>query len=254
MSSLSHIFQKPNKIENVGEIYPVLLKDYDEFMDKANLLSYSYSHFDVEAVSNSLQMPKEDIKLLDLLMIISTQTDSAELAFDNLNVVFSIVLKKKVDYSFGENGLYFVCGDEYLIDRNNYDEVRKVIMEQNLIFEPKVFKSKIAQEWAERVLQTRARSAVNITIEDMVTTVAVLSGKHYWDLENYSYYQLKAEFSRINKIKNYETNSMLLGNPYASDVKLDHYAENMEMFKSPYDDIFVSKNKLSKLNSALGEE
>lgn len=252
--TLAHIFQKPKIIENVGEVYSVLMKDYDDFMDKANILSYSYAHFAVDEISKSMEIPKEEIKLLDLITIISTQTESFEQAFDNLNVVFSIVLRKPVENTWGENGIYFFSGDEYLIDRNNYDDVRKAIMEQNLIFEPKVFKSKLTQEWAERVLQTRAKSSVNITIEDMVTTVAVLSGKHYWDLENYSYYQLKAEFSRISKIKNYDTSSQLLGNPYASDVKLDHYAENVEMFKSPYDDIFVSKNKLSKLNSALGEE
>lgn len=250
--SLSHIFQKPQLVGNAGDIYPVLMKDYEEFITKSNIILYNYEHFDVDYISNFFDIPKDDIKLLDLIAIMFYQEKMYEQIIKNLEDVFSIVLRKKINSYFNEGVLYFYSDEGNIINRDNYDEIRKIIMEQNLLFEPKVFKNKHTQEWAELVLKQREKNSVKMTIEDMITTVAVFSGKHYWDLENYSYYQLKAEFNRISKIKEYETMSIALANPYASNIEIKHFAEDTEILKNPYDDIFVNKNKLSNLNSAIG--
>lgn len=252
MSNLSHIFQKPIVVDSVGEIYPVLLKNYDEFIEKANVLVFNYGHFNLDEIAKMFNTYKENIKLLDLIVLAAKQTNAEEQTYQNLQDIFSIVLRKKIKYNITDNGLFFNSDDKYLIDRFNYDEIRKVVMEQNLIFEQKVFKNKLTAKWAEKVLNARAKNTINMTIEDMVTTVSVYTGKNYSDLEYYSYYQLKADFNRIMKIKNYETMSIAMANPYAGNIKLDHFAENIEMFKNPYDDIFVSDNKLSDIKSALG--
>lgn len=249
MSTLSHIFQKPKAVESIGEVYPVLMKDYDKFMDKVNVILLNYAHFNVDDIAKALGIQKEEIKLLDLVILTAIQSDTTELTYNNMCDIFSIVLRKNILYKIIDDSFLFFYSEESngIIDRNNYDEIRKVIMEQNLLFEPKVYKSAITQQWAEKVLKARAKNSVNITTEDMITTVAVLSGKHYWDLENYSYYQLKAEFDRISKIKDYDTTAIMLGNPYATDIKLGHYAENMNMFKNPYDDVFKEKSEMKKI-------
>lgn len=255
MSKTQDILGKPTNIEFIGDIYPVLIKDYDEFMKVANALTYSYDHFDLVELAKIIGVAKEELKLLDLITIISTQTNTYEQTFNSLASVFSFALRKQINYLDGANGVLFHSEDHSTnIDRYNYDEIRQVVMRQNLIFTPKVFKNKLAQEWAEKVLKARAKSSSNITLEDILTTVSVMDGKHYWDLENYTYYQVKADFDRICKIKNYDSMSILLANPYAGKLDIEHFAESMDMHKNPYDDVFKSKNKLQGLNNALGSK
>lgn len=251
MSSLSNIFQKPRKLHSVGEIHPVLMKDFDEFMDNANIISYTYDHFSLDEIALMLDISKEELKLLDLITLVSKETDTYEQTFDNLCKVLSIVLRKEVKFTYGHTGVCFYDNNSFLVDRDNYDDVRTIIMEQNLIFMPKVYKDKLAQEWANKVLAQRAKNGINITIEDMVTTIAVVSGKHYWELENYSIYQIKAEFARIGKDKAYHTN-VAYQCAGAEKITIEHYAENTDMYKNPYDDVFKSKDKLKNIGNALG--
>lgn len=250
MSLLSNIFQKPKAIPSVGEIYPVLMKDYDEFMDNANVISYTYDHFNLEEIAPMLGVLSEELKLLDLITLVSKETNTYEQTFDNLCKVFSIILRKKVDFTFGHTGVCFFDNKGFLIDRDNYDEIRSIIMKQNLIFSQKIYKSRLVQEWANKVLEARAKNAIDITIEDMITTIAVVSGKHYWDLENYTYYQIKAEFARIGKDKAYHTN-VAYQCAGAEKITIEHYAENTDIFKNPFDDVFKSSEN-SKLDKALG--
>jgi hypothetical protein len=250
MSSLDNILSRPKFVESVGYIYPVIIKDYDEFMENANVISYTYDHFDLDELSNVFEQPKENIKLLDLITIVSRQTGTFEQTFNNLKTVFSIVLRSDVNFAVRENGVVFYNDNSY-IDRSNYDEIRKIIMGQNLIFSPKIYKSAIVQEWANKVIAARAESAVDIRLEDMLSTISIVTGKHYWDLEKYSYYQIKTEFARIGKDKAYHTN-VAYQCAGAEKVSIEHYAENAGIDMNPYDDIFVDSKKNSKLDKAMG--
>lgn len=240
--SVKNIFNKPEIITGVGEIHSVLMKDYDEFMDISNILTYNYEHFNIESIKKELNVD-EEIKLLDLLSIYLSHSDQENKAFKNLARLFTMVLHKEIHYETNEYiGLYFTSKDKKtVIDRSNYDQVRKIIMKQNVIIEPPIIKNDIVREWVEAAINARAKNSVDIRMEDMITTVAYNSGKHYWDLENYSIYQLKSEFQRIVKDKTYHTNVQF--KCAGSDkVGNEHYAENTDMYKSPYDDIIKNKN------------
>jgi hypothetical protein len=250
MSSLDSILSRPKFVESVGYIHPVIIKDYDKFMENANVISYTYNHFNLDELSNYFGQSKEDIKLLDLINIVSRQTQTFEQTFNNLSVVFSTVLRKKVNYEVSDLGVYFY-NDNTLIDRNNYDEIRAIIMKQNLIFTPKVFDHPLVQDWANKVLEARAKEAVDIRVEDMLSTISIVSGKHYWDLENYTIYQIKADFARIGKDKAYHTN-VAFKCAGADKIDISHYAENAGLDKNPFDDIFIDSKKNAKLDKALG--
>jgi hypothetical protein len=86
-------------------------------------------------------------------------------------------------------------------------------------------------------------------MEEMLSTVSVFTGKHYWDLKDYTIYQLRSDFNRICKIEEYRTQSMVFANPYAdlSKFKMDHFAEKIDMYKNPYDDVFKDKSTMKKI-------
>lgn len=254
---MNNILNKPKFVKDVGNIYPVTMNDYDEFMDKANIITVGYQHFNLDEIKNSFGI--EDIKLLDLVTILARQEDESEDINNNKALLgmcdlFSIILhveRVSISYHFtNEYGLLFKIGQDRMIHRENYDEVRSVIMEQNLLFEAKVYKNEIIQKWANKVLEARAKNGIDIDMEDYLTTIASASSKHYWDLANYTLYQVKSEFARIGKFKAFETNLALIG--HSTSIGNDHYAEKTDIQKNPYDDVFVDDSKLSGMKSGLG--
>jgi hypothetical protein len=245
--SVKYIFGLPEFIEGIGKIYPIQMKYYDDFMNAANIICLSYDHFNLVEIKKAYKT--EDIKLFDLLILTASQSEDGELAFLNLSKIFSYVLRKEVFFS--ENLICFITNDGESINRFNYDQFREVVMNQNLLFTPKVYKNKKIQEWAEKVLKTRAKNSLDSTIEDMISTIAVISGKDYDTLANYSIYQIRQEFNRIMKIESYR-NAIAFRCAGDDKTKIEHFAEIIDMFKNPYDDIFKEKNTMKNINSALG--
>jgi hypothetical protein len=236
MDNLNYIFGRPKHVHGIGNVHPIKLNDYDEFIDCSMVLYYSKNNFPEEF---------QEHNLLDLLVGLKD-----EKIIEDLEKVLTMVLKQDVRFSVINNNDYgFVIDETHNINRNNYDTVRQVIMQQNLMFEQKVYKDKLVQEWANKVIQARAKSSIKMEFEDMVSTVSVFTGKHYWDLAEYTIYQLKSDFNRISKFKDYDAS--VLFRTASSDVKINHFAEDIDLFKNPYDDLFKSKDKLKKLDDSI---
>ncbi|MNH66532.1 hypothetical protein D3C73_185650 [compost metagenome] len=234
-----YIFGEPDFTESVGHIYPVKLKDYDQFQEASSVLYYNKHHFGDEF---------QEFLLLDLIVLGLRE----QKFIDDLQTIFTIVTQKEVEFKYDEtNQSYgFILDNTYLINGLNYDEIRQIIMKQNIMFEQKVYKDKRVQAWAEKTMKARSKNGIKMDLEDIISTVSVITGKNYSDLREYTIYQLQSDFNRINKIKSYDTTVSFM---CAGDTKssLTHYAEKVDLFKNPYDDIFVSKDKLSNLNKAF---
>lgn len=238
MSSTKYIFGKPEHVNGVGDVHFIKLKNYDEFLECSNYLYINKNHFTDEF---------KDHYLLDLLIF----------AFQDQNVVedlvkmFSLVLQTEVTFSVNDkHEIVFITTDNGLIDKFNYDNLRQIIMRQNLMFEQKVYKDKIVQAYMHKVFEAKAKSGIKLEFEDKISTVSVFTGKHYWDLEEYTIYQLEVDFNRVSKFKNYDTS--VAARVAGSDNKIEHFAENVDLFKNPYDlsSFTKSKDSTSKLDKS----
>ncbi len=240
--SLNNILGRPVDVPEVGSVFPVKVKDWDIFEKNVNILMLSKK-------SLPLEIENDDITLLDRI-VFGLKDESV---INSICTIFNLVFNTKGFAITGTPESYFLSDSENIfIEPLLYDDIRRIILHQNLILEPKIYKDKRMQEWAQKALEVRNKDAANITLEDMITTVAVISGKHYWDIEEYTMYQLQSEFRRINKIKHYDTTSIMFANPYATDIKLDHFAEYLDLYADPYKDLFKKKEKLN-ITKALGE-
>ncbi|MFB5759103.1 hypothetical protein [Paenibacillus medicaginis] len=239
MTSLNHILGYPEIISGIGEVHPITLKDYDLFESCSSVLYLTKAHFGENYA---------DHFLLDLL-VLGVNDDVIK---NSLRLIFSIVTKKEVTLHIdaSTNNYAFVIDEENQINKYNYDQLRQLIMKQNLMFEQKVYKNKIIKEWAEKALKARSKKGAKITIEDIISTISVFTGKHYKDLASYTIYQLQSDFNRINKLKDYDAT---IAFKCAGDdkSKIGHYAEFIDLFKNPNDDPFVDDSKLANLNSAI---
>src|SRR3972149_6816608 len=139
------------------------------------------------------------------------------------------------------------------ISKNHFEETEYPLLllvlmsaQQLNLTEDELIK-KLVQEWANKVLESRSRNSTKISIEDIITTVSVYKGKDYSELLNYTIYQIYADFYRIRKMKKYDTDT-LFATVSSEKFTIEDFAEEINMFKSPYDDLFVSSDKLNKLN------
>lgn len=251
MGSLDNIRGKPyeyyeedknkNKL-NMFTINPITMQDYDKFQEVNSLLYFTKDHF---------QFDNEEYKLLDMIVFVVEEHEKYKRIRD-LETLFSLIIKKDIVYYGKEDCYFFISTDEKnIIHRENYDEIRKIVMRQNIMFEPRIYKNKIVQEWAELTLQAKMKNQPKITIEDMITTISTFTGKHYWDLEKYTIYQIYSEFYRIRKFKNFDGAFMLRSQ--GADVPIEDFGENLELYKNPYDSIFVDNSKLDGLTAACKE-
>lgn len=238
MNTIGLILGESEVLSTVGEVFPVLVQNYDEFVDCSMVLQIKKEHFLEEA---------REHRLLDLLVYGMRETDVTR----KLEKLFSLVLRKQTVFSLQkQSGSYeFATNEGRVVNADNYDELKAVIIRQNLIYEQKLFKSRLMQEWADKVLQARAKHQIKMEFEDMISTVSVFTGKHYWDLSRYTIYQLKSDFNRISKIMNYKTGVLAAIN--GSGQKIEHYSESLELDKNPYDELFVDSSKLNKLNHSM---
>jgi len=243
VKTLKYLFAQPDYIEGIGNIYPIKLKDYDKFQECSNILYISKNHF-----------TEIDTPLLALIILsvehLGYKSDDLILIFEKL---FSLVLRKTVLLHSNNENIWFQVEnksetkDNTIINFFNYDELRSTIMKQNLIFEQKIYKNKLVQEWANKVLESRSKNSAKISIEDIITTVSIYKSKNYDELMEYTIYQLYADFYRIRKMKKYDTDTLFA--TVAEKITIEDFAEEINMFKSPYEDLFVDSSKLNKFNA-----
>lgn len=243
--SLKYIFAQPEYVvcddkKNPLPIHPIKLKDYNKFQECSSLLYLSKSHFqDIDYPLLALVfMAKEQLRLTFEEMV------------EKFTDLFSLITRKEVQFISVDGVEGFLVGNVNLISVQNYEPIRAIIMKQNLMFEQKVYKDPIVQEWANKVLMARQKNSTNISIEDFITTVKNYDGLTYEQIQEQTIYQLYADFYRVGKIMEFQQSS-LFATVSSEKITIRHFAENIDIFKSPYDDLFVSSKKLGGLNSAM---
>jgi hypothetical protein len=225
--------------DNPIVIYPIKLKDYDRFEECSKLLYLSKQHFEAE-----------NIPLLVLLFASYKQLQmTIEEIIESFTTLFSLVTHKEVQFMSSENYEGFIIDNANIISTHNYETIREIIMKQNLMFEQKIYKNPIIQEWANKVIMARQKKNAKITLEDMITTVKNNNGLTYEQIMNQSIYQLHADFYRIGQIKQWEQSSLFA--TVMEKVEIQSFAASIDIFKNPYDDLFVSSDKLNNLNKAM---
>lgn len=235
MDTVKYILGHPDFIETIGNVYPVKVKDYDLFNECSNVLYITNQHFE----------SGDNYKLLDLLILLENGK-----FIPQLEQLFSLVTREKVVFVCDESSYLFVINEKYAINQDNYPLIRKVVMTQNLLFEQKVYKDKLVQEWANKVLEARSKNGVKITIVDMISTISAFTGKSYEQIGEQTIFQMQADFKRINQMKQYDS-EVSFKCAGAEKVNINHFAGYINLFESPYDNLFVSSNKLNNIEKAF---
>lgn len=185
------------------KVYPVRLLDWEEFSPLANkflLYGYDFLWYRTQA--------EEDTKLFDLIVaIVSSEVLSTEdvncKSVKDIERLFSISLRKFVKYRLNEknNQWELLTEDGNVINRDNYDSIRDVIMRQNLIHEPLIVEDEYSQEIIDNGIKALSKGGGDFSFESMVSYVCCLKGIDAKELDDYSYYRLRCDIEMLQRVE-----------------------------------------------------
>lgn len=216
-------------------------------------LAYEPLRINYEVMHKRLKIDKS-VKLYDHVLDTLMQQSKEQMGNSEFGIVimakmFSIayrlpiepMLRKKdgkVDIVFKIDG-----NDEDLITSENYEEIREMIMEQNLIYEPLVAPNKKSQEAIDKAIEKKRnmRSSTETNIESMI----VLVSKSRDVTEDYTYYQLQADYEMELRLE--QSRAIPVYRAVGADIPNMELGEVLSMHEDPYSfDKMFKKNDRAK--------
>ena len=185
---------------------PVRLVDWEKFIPVA----YEMLRLNNELLRKRLKLDESVLLydyVLDYMIKMSEERFGQEGSFALVLIssVFSLCYRLPVEPMLqkkdGEVNLVFKIGDndEDLITRDNYEEIRAMIMEQNLIFEPIVAPNKKSQDIIDKAIERKRSSGSNV--ETNLESMIILVSKSRPITEDYTYYQLQADYEMVLRLE-----------------------------------------------------
>lgn len=241
------IFNLPRIVKGVGEVYPVLLKDYMNFMQVAWILKYNKKHTytEDEEISTLEAILFKDFSCSELKDI--NGNDAVKYKAYCIKCLIEIVCKDIVEVNFQDKCFYIGKTKEKCVNEFNYDVFRKIVMEQNLIQEEKFYKSKLVAKKMADAREVRNRKQGNIQFEDIISTIKNFSGVSYEDIYKQSYYQTITDFSRIRNIKEHDLTVLFASQFGTKQVKIVDFSCNLELMKDN------SKESIKRVSEVFGK-
>lgn len=185
---------------------PVRLMDWEKFIPVA----YEMLRLNNELLRKRLKLDESVLLydyVLDYMIKMSEERFGQEGSFALVLIssVFSLCYRLPVEPMLqkkdGDVNLVFKIGDndEDLITRDNYEEIRAMIMEQNLIFEPIVAPNKKSQDIIDKAIERKRSSGSNV--ETNLESMIILVSKSRPITEDYTYYQLQADYEMVLRLE-----------------------------------------------------
>lgn len=274
-NDLDNYFMKPQYIEGIGNIYSVNIFNYERFRELAskyivqgittlhNLYQVSK---DVNAldyyVDTSIKMDKE-IAYLESLKNYTPQNEDEQDKLNELNSIyrqyksgnvtiysikeleelFSLVLQKEIRfYCLLDNPLenyYFgVENEQVYITKDNFEQLKSVIMWQNILFEIPTSPSKIGNDLIRQTIEVEfGKNEDSGNLASICSIVSVNAGISDEQLKQYTYYRLMYDFSIINR-QHGNIFTFMLRSQGCAEAQISDLSQAVDLHKNPYDGIF----------------
>lgn len=185
---------------------PVRLMDWEKFIPVA----YEMLRLNNELLRKRLKLDESVLLydyMIDYMIKMAEERFGQEGAFALVLIssVFSLCYRLPVEPMMqkkdGEISIVFKIGDNEndLITRHNYEEIRTVIMEQNLIFEPIIAPNKKSQDAIDKAIERKKSTGGNV--ETNIESMIILVSKSRPVTEDYTYYQLQADYEMVLRLE-----------------------------------------------------
>lgn len=253
-------------VGGIGNIYPILVPNYKRFLELFNkYMLYSlkslYNMGKIESIENmtlfnfitaSCVITERYIE--DQILIANNdeevnnkikQLNKFGYKITEVEELLSIITRKTIKYD-SSSDVFIIIGDieGNQINKDNFDKLRDIVMLQNVIYEPLIFKSKLAQKEFEKELKRREKDSKPV---DFLSMLILVDMNTNGDVNTYTYYKLAACYEVLNKkiIGDYIQRIRAQG----VDQPLINLGEELNINSNPYDKSNFFKSH--KMNTTL---
>lgn len=252
------LMNEPCIVENMGSLYPVLVKDYGLFIKNAELLMYGNQHIKGNVlqgiiVSGIAQLCNGNIGSVDY----GTLEMCFNITAQTIAKIISCVARKEIKYitnfelvARNENEFFTATfydeGYTILINDTNWEIFREIVLKQNVIQNPKVYEDPLYEKWLNKSKIAESKGKDTITIGDMMTVISCYTGKTYEVIKNQNMMQLYSDYHRINHVVNYDATTLF--KTVSNNVPNVNFSCSIvdELFKDRDDDYAMDSSEISK--------
>ena len=176
---------------------------------------------------------------LDLLE--QVYSESAE---DQLCKLISMTVKKKVIFINGMYKAFAIYETDgttnqenivHVINKDNFYDYRKIVMEQNCLFTPRISSNKLSQGILDKEIK-KLFGDEESSLESMVALVSLEYGGK--DISDYTYYRVMADYRMVMKKMGFLASTIYRANGCKSkgdkDIPIPNLSEDLGMLDNPY--------------------
>lgn len=192
--------------ENITKVnlYPIKVKDYDEFIKYSSYLIFGREHLQLNSnVSllvgviyyNANSKCKNITKVEDIL-------EKVPYVLEEICELLYLVTHIKFEASLLNENYVFIGKDNnhhIVIDSDNFDIIRDVVMKMNLLKEPKYFEDKLYEQMYYKSIKANRKEGA--LLSDIIATVVQDMKYTFEFVANMPMFQLYVLYSRIIHVK-----------------------------------------------------
>lgn len=206
------LLDMPCECNGVG-VYPIKVKDWNKFGRYIKYFILSRQHYGI----------KDENSLLEVVFVSSVleknngkppqnqeeDNELSNLVIQEMCEAFSIITRtNNVSFTYS-NGYNFILDNGKKIDDSNFEDIRRIILSQNILFEPIIYESEFQQKWAEKVRRGKMKKNKGIGIEEIINIVRCSLGISYKEISDMNMFQLYCDYRRVSNTKEFDTINIL---------------------------------------------
>ena len=235
MDNLNNIYGKSFNYKGIL-LYPIKMENVMNFYENVDCLLINKNEIkDVDIIRMSY---------FEFLLEYNCHQPELKLITKLRNLFELVLLNKSFEICKDKNGSFCFTIGEKLFYANDFDAIKKIIFNQNLI---RYTDEILSEEFKEALKETEAfLSAKNepATIEERIISYHCETGITYDDIEKLTIYQFNKGLERLNLIESFRIYTYPAIKSGEGD-KIPHWLSHIPE-KGVYDDITMSMDELSK--------
>ena len=233
-------FDKPCEVMGVP-LYPIKVKDYEEYLTYATYLIFSKKHLGIEKI--------KELDLLNVLIVqMAKAKDSEQTVLLEVCRLFSMLTHRNITWRISfENGYEFIDDEQTLIiNKDNFNRIRTTVLKMTLLKEPKIFERETDKKWYEKALKAREKNNPNLELGEIVLVVSQDMKYTIEQVLDMNIFQLYSYYTRIGQI--YECETTRLFATVSDKVKMSPFAKKIfeDLYKDHDKDLDIKGDTFTK--------
>lgn len=221
---------------NIGMVNFLTMKEYPEYYEHLIIMSY-----DKYRIAYTLAEFDKTLKIENIIADIN-KVDLYDLYIEmqEISIAYNQVFAKV----FNDDSSLFK------INRDNFNDVRNLILRMNHIKENKANPNPEIEKWQN--MSRRAKSSGDtITLTDMASSIVGFNGLTYKDISEMTVFQFYMTFYRINQIKGYDT-STLFATVSSEKIDIKSWCSHIDPYEE--EETSISKDQFNKQAKGLFDQ